>query len=384
MAIRILGPDDPALKALELHLEDNPKLDVTLEIIPWAAYRDTLMEVLQSGEADFQAVCVPGHIWLPELAAAGYLAPFEKLEISKYAALSYQAEDLMPKVAAESIYEGQRYLLPLFTDGHLLFYRSDLIEIGGGDTTLPTVHPMKLREMAEKAFTKNVHFGLALKAHPSEIFLDWLPFLWDAGGTLLDENGQAAFAGQEGVSALETYCQLKEFCPADTHNYGNAEIAEALKTGRVAMATSWGGQAADILLSLDNPYRDRIKVAIFPKPWDATWGITIPENQPQDIKNLTINTLMRTISSDLDSRVIKIAGSPVRKSSYQQNDVKLYRWLPAQYEMLNRAGMLPSDPRVGSILGFLYEAVYDAFVGSKTPSLALKFAAEQVNIKLHI
>ena len=380
MSYKIIGPDDPALDVLRNELQRHPDWNAELIIIPWADYRNKLMEALTAAETPYQAVCVPGHIWIPELADAGYLAPFEPLLASLPADLlkDYAADNILPSVAAESRFQSGQYMLPLFTDGHILFYRSDALELAAGDD-VPLVSPLTLHKLAAKAHNPPEMYGLALKAHPSEIFLDWLPFLWEAGGDVLDKAGQPAFADQAGISALEYYCNLRQFCPPDTHTYGNAEIAEVIKKGQAALVTTWGGQSAAIVLAEDNAFKDLYHSAVFPKPWNATWGVSIPTNQPQASQAEMLSILLQAAGPKQDRVVTHVAGSPVRQSSYTPEALKRYhQWLPAQYQMLRRAGVLPVDPRTGAYLGILYEAIYSAFTDKAAPADALQKAADEV------
>jgi len=375
--LRILGPDDPALNVLGDVLQAHSEWRATLTIVPWPEYRSKLMETLTATQADFQAVCVAGHVWLPELADAGYLASLDFDRLPEDLIADYRFDDILPAVAQESCIQGVQYMLPLFTDGHILFYREDRVTLSIGDD-MPVVSPHRLSELAAHAHHPPQMYGLALKAHPSEIFLDWLPFLWEEGGDVLDPAGQPAFAGEAGIRALEVYCSLRHFCPPDTHTYGNAEIAQVIKAGRVGLATTWGGQAAAILLDSGNPHRYLYRTAIYPHPWNATWGVAIPANQTPALQKDVLAILLQALGPEQDRQITRVAGSPVRRSSYGPDELERYSWLAAQYEMLRRAGTLPIHPKVGACLGALYESVYAAFTGQATPQEALNRAADRV------
>ncbi|NJL94868.1 MAG: extracellular solute-binding protein [Anaerolineae bacterium] len=296
MALPLLAPDDPALAALQGH----PAF--ALEIIPWADYRARLDATLAAPASPFAAVCIPGHVWLPELAAAGQLAPLQGADPSALAA--YNRDDLLPLVQTEAHFQGTWYLLPLFSDGHLIFYDPAVVNLPAEG--VPTVSTLHLHELAAAAHRPPGRYGLALKAHPSEIFLDFLPFLWEGGAELLDADEQPAFHSSAGIAALERYCALREFCPTDTHTYGNAEIASALQNGLVAMATSWGGQAAPIF---GERAHGAYQVGVFPHPWNATWSIALPANLPAGRRRETLNTLLRSLDSTLDQQITRFAGS---------------------------------------------------------------------------
>lgn len=379
MSLGLLGPDDPALNVLRDILQSHPEWQMSLTIVAWPEYRARLIEALTAKRSPYQAVCVPGHVWIPELADADYLAPLGPIMDTLPADLvaQYHPEDILPAIAQESRYEGQQYMLPLFSDGHVLFYRADKITLPTSDG-VPIVSPRSLGELAASAHQPPEVYGLALKAHPSEILLDWLPFLWEEGGELLDPRGQPTFASEAGIRALEIYCGLRRFCPSNTHTYGNAEIASVIKAGRAALATTWGGQAAAIVLDPDNAYRQVYRTAIYSHPWNATWGIAVPTNQPDTVQEAVLTVLLKATTPEQDRQITRVAGSPVHQSSYAPEQMNRYPWLPAQYEMLRRAGTLPIHPRTGTFLGVLYEAVYAAFTDQATPQEALARADTQV------
>jgi len=215
MYLQVIGPDDPALEVLRDAIAAHPESSLRLETIPWAAYREKLMEALSAEHSSAQAVFVPGHIWLPELAEAGYLAPIGSLQeaLSPEIRAAYDAEDIIPEVAQECRYAGEQYQLPFFTDGHLLFYRSDIVELEEKQGEVPVISMQMFQVLADKAHRPPDHYGLALKADVSEIFTDFLPYLWEEGGQILDEEGRPDFASDAAITALERYCRGVAWAP---------------------------------------------------------------------------------------------------------------------------------------------------------------------------
>ena len=131
MTLTILGPDDPALQALEEACAAHPQLNASVKIIPWADYRNALLDALNAPATPYEAVCLPGHVWLPELTHAGHFFNLNDLtsEVEPATLAAYDASGLVPSVKAECHYQDQWVMLPLFTDGHIVFYRSDLLEL---------------------------------------------------------------------------------------------------------------------------------------------------------------------------------------------------------------------------------------------------------------
>ncbi len=372
MTLKILGPNDPALAALEESLAAHPEVDAKVEIIAWENYRATLDECLSAPQANYQAVCIPGHIWLPQLGADKLLAPLDSFleQLPPEILSAYDSAGIFELVAAECKFQNSRYVLPLFTDGHIVFYRGDLINL-----------PEVVRPSEWHLYLENLNLPagmspLALKAHASEILLDWLPYLWDFGGSVVDENGKPAFDSENGIKALEYYKSLRRFAPADTQNYGNGEILSALNEGRAAAAVSWGGQAAAIFDPDKNPHAAQMKTAAFSGAWNATWGVSIPANQTETESVSALKALLQVMGADCDQRVTRIAGSPVRKGSYSASEKSKYAWLASQENLLAECRTLPTDPAFGARLGGMYAAVHRAFTGEKSAAEALKEAAK--------
>lgn len=406
----VLGPDDPALAALAAPLS---RLGARLEILPWPEYRGRLDAALAAPRCPYAALCVPGHVWLPELAPGGgapaRLADLDGLEAGggpalAAAAASYEAADLLPAADAEGRRGGRRFMLPLFSDGHLLFYRKDLVRLGAESgasagpagpaaagpgagaaaaaqpgeaaAATPIVSPLDLPRLAG-GLAASLPPGmrpLALKAHQSEIFLDFLPYLRAAGGDIADADGRPAFAGAAGIRALELYVGLKALCPEGTGAYGNAEIAAALREGRVAMAVSWGGQAAAVM-DPEGPFADRLAAAVLRPAWNATWGLSVPANLPRGEAEESLRLLYEAMGPAADREVARLAGSPVRASSYAPAELSRLPWLAAQRAMLESAGRLPEEAAKARWIGPLAGAVQAAFAGRASPREALEQAA---------
>lgn len=375
MSYQILGPDDPALAVLQQQLLDHPEWEAELIIVPWAEYQGMLDIAFQALRSPYQAVCVPGHIWLPGLVADGRLESFDTLlpDVDSQLIQQYNLTDIMHSVYQECLVNDEQYLLPLFSDGHIMFYRKDLINLPLSDQS-STLNPREIPAILEKIELSSGQYPFALKAHASEILLDWLPYLWAFNGKMVDESLQPAFNSHEAIQALEFYTSLKHFCPPDTHLYGNIEILNGLKLGKVAMAASWGGQAAP-LLAAENPFRSDFATTTFTHPWNTTWGVSIPSNQTIAAKTGMLAVLYQAANPQQDREVTRLAGSPVRSSSYLAEEMGKYSWLKAQKEMLERRMLLPTHPGFAKYLGPLYANVYAAFIGEMTASEALNKAA---------
>lgn len=379
MPIKIIGPDDPALAAARNNIREHPEWNLELTVYPWADYRDAMMESLTADVTPNQAVFVPGHVWIPELSAAGLITELDPLitDIPEAAWNDYRWENIIPAVRKESQYLDSLFMIPYFNDAHILFYRNDLIQLQQTNG-LVELSPLDLVDLAKKAHRPSDHYGIALKAHPSEILFDWMPFFLAAGGQISDSDLTPAFRSDAGIEALTAYVKLRDFAPPETGTFGNEEIAEIIKKGRAAFVTTWGGQAAPIFLDENNNYKEKYSPAIFPFPCGGTWGITLPSNQSREIQLKTLEVLLQLNNPNADLDVLLAAGSPVREDSYSDAAYQKFSWLRTQREVYDRMSFLPFDPRISVFLGPLTESLVNAFEGKISPTAALDQAHEQI------
>src|SRR5205823_14906635 len=72
----------------------------------------------------------------------------------------------------------------------------------------------------------------------------WYPFLWQAGGNLISDDGKTLeFNSPQGQQAANFYVGLRQYSPPDYFNSNSWDGRVAFATGKVAMyeAGSWFG-----------------------------------------------------------------------------------------------------------------------------------------------
>jgi multiple sugar transport system substrate-binding protein len=385
VSISILAVGDPAVYAYvdqSLAILDGWKrlsdIELRFNIIPWKDYVATLYKQFEKAQADYNIVMLPGHLWLPEFVDCGRLEPIGDLfEVD---------DDFHSSVRLEMEHQEELYLVPSFTDGHLFFIRTDLAAQVGIDMPQRVAHVRDLGGFAKRVHSTRAH-GIALKAGPSEIFLDWLLYLWDFGGEFIDFDGRPLFDSQEGVLALSCYLGMRDVAPADTGTYSNEDIAAALRKGSCVCATSWGGQAGFIFLndlqkngngiqsSGSTDYRTDIIAGTFDRPWNVIWGFALIRGTSH--RKEAVQVLKYLSSRDVDRKIGRYAGSPVRYSSYTA-DSSHCPWYEAQLAMLDRCNSLPRNSRMNEILPIITSQLVSAFNDETDPGSALRKAAGEI------
>lgn len=373
--LKVLAVGDPAVYAYSdprfsiIDTYNKVKdMHVHFEIVPWVDYYGRMMEVLE-GKSNFDVVMVAGHLWLKDFIKKGYIA-----EATYPGHPSYQKDDIMEEIRNEMTFEGKPYLYPSFCDGHILLYRKSSAEKAYGGELPDVIDIDTVISLAEKLHGQEGMAGISMKAHESEIFLDFLPFLRNEGIDAFDsETFLPAFNQEKGVRALEKYLSMKKFAPEDVNTYGNDEVRIAFQEKRSALAITWGGQLGFVMDDRCLEKED-VGFAIIPTAWNVTWGFAI--NKKSANKELANDFLGYLTSSSIDRVVGGYSGAPVRESSYDTAD---HDWYPILKESISRyARPLPKMDDAGDRMAPLYAHIHQAFIGKESPAEALKAAENEI------
>lgn len=357
--LRVLAVGDPAIsvytdksvQGITSQWEDEFNTKVEYEVLPWEQYHLVVETTVKERMEAVDIIMVAGHLWLADFVESEIIIPLpDKLD-----------QDILPNARSESLYKGKEYLVPSFSDGHLVFYRRDTF----GD--LPAVmSPFDMVKAAINVKKDVVAYPLALKAHRSEIFLDFLPYLRAYGEEPFDSEGRWLANRKAVVDALNYYKGLRSLTPSNVHAYGNEEVCRALQTGEVGMAVSWGGQAGTIMNGFSDAVRKQVGFSTLTRPWNVNWSFAITAHSRQ--KEIAFSYLKHITGNDGDGKIGKLAGSPMRLATYlNKAENQLCPWYPSQLEMLNRAVPLPTFVGARKTLGVVYEHLYEAFVTNITP-----------------
>ncbi len=367
--LKVLAVGDPAVNVyvdkrydfLE-RFKEISGIDVYFEIIKWSEYYSTLLKSFQ--EYEYDIVMVAGHIWLQQFVEQGYL-----LEFNGDFKENYNYEDIMPSIRQEIELNGDKYLLPSFCDGHILLYRKS--QLNQKLTEVVSIEEL-IRVVKSNANENESTF--ILKAHPSEIFLDFLPYLRNEGIEAFDDQGLPLFNTSTGYLALEKYIDMKKYCPEDVGEYGNEEVLEAIQKVKCKLGVSWGGQLGQIMNEqCVNP--EDIEFASLETSWNTTWSFGI--NHLCKDQESAEKFLQYITSKEIDKVVGAYCGNPTRKSSFEEGQ-KEYRWYPVLQKMLERAKPLPHLSNTGQLIGIVTEEIVKAFNGELNPQEALEQAYHKI------
>ena len=356
--IRILAVADPAVQGYVKGkvLAEYPG-ETQLDILPWSSYYPAMIDALE-GRLDYDIVMVAGHLWLKELVDAGYLAEFSGL-----------ATGFLPGLENDLYYKGKPYLAPSFFDGHILVYRKNAV---GGNWPV-RLTPAEYIERLQRLYEAGKRDFLAIKAHPSEIFTDALPFLRMYGKDVYDEKGRVQCDSSEVVAGLATYCGLRKYAPEDTGNYGNEEILKKMQKGKAAVAVTWSGQMG--ILCNEGCYQSEdLGFSVLTTSWNTVWSFGINKRSRQIPACCDFLTYL--CSEAVELRVSEVSGTPLHEKFYVQQP--LYPWSQCLQEMVRLARPLPYMENASAKNAVFYRNIAEAFVGRVSPAEAMAAAKAEI------
>jgi multiple sugar transport system substrate-binding protein len=171
-------------------MAQNPGITVKVTPIAWDVAHDKLLTSIAGGETP--DVSQMGTTWMGEFAKTGAL------------------EEVPDSIDMDAFFEGARdtaivddtpYGVPWYVETRLLYYRKDIAEKAG--ITEPPRDWDELKEMARALKEKGgAKYGIALSPNNWQEFL---PFVWQNGGEVTNEQGEWSFDSPEVVEALEYY-----------------------------------------------------------------------------------------------------------------------------------------------------------------------------------
>lgn len=364
--IKVLAVADPAVAVYvdkRLNILGQFNGEVQFDVVPWAEYYKTMLEVFE-GKAFYDVIMVAGHLWLRDFAEKGYLAP-----------IVLEEEDILPIILQEMKYGKQTYLSPSFCDGHMIVYRKSMLQERYGKLLDQVITPMEYIKAAESMGADQGIAPIAMKAHPSEIFTDALPFLRMYGQDVYDDITLKTTCNQsEIIRGLKQYCELKKYAPEDTAAYGNEQIAEAIQQKKAAMAVTWSGQLG-VVFNDKCTEKDDLGFATFDTAWNVTWSFAISANSEKKEQAKELLRFLR--SPQVDKAAGAYSGAPVRRQSYIDG-MDQFPWYACQLHMFEHAKPIPAITSAGDKNGILYDEISNAFAGKKSPEEALSDAEQRM------
>jgi ABC-type glycerol-3-phosphate transport system substrate-binding protein len=210
-----VGSTIPALKEIIQKFEtEHPDIHIEAQYVPTG---DALVQKLITS---IQSNTAPDISWihadfLDKLVEANAIYPMEKFIKGNDGLSADEISDFFPQLLNEFTYKETLYALPMEATVLALIYNKDHFKAAGLNPNKPPSNWQELKDYASKlTIDKNKdgkfeQYGFYVPALPSSGFLSiwevlqWSPFLWQAGGKIIDSSQKKVlFNGDAGVEAL--------------------------------------------------------------------------------------------------------------------------------------------------------------------------------------
>jgi multiple sugar transport system substrate-binding protein len=217
-----IGASEPIPTLAKEFESEHPNITIDFEDVPAGRAREKLITQVAGGNPPDVAYLDAGSV--QDFASRGALVNLEG-----YLAGSdvVKGDDFVDAFAQLATFQDSMYGLPFDGETTGLFYRTDLFEQAGIDAPPKTWEEFEQTAAALTDPAKK-QYGFYLTAVEAAYY--WYPWLWQAGGETLTEDGQQiAFNSPEGQTAADFYVGLRKYAPPDY-------LATDSYTGRVSFA----------------------------------------------------------------------------------------------------------------------------------------------------
>ncbi|QIK72438.1 extracellular solute-binding protein [Propioniciclava coleopterorum] len=169
---------EPAMKQIATAYEaKNPGVTVQVQLTPWDNYWDKMRTTVSAGNG-------PDVMWFTGIyfglyASENQLAPLDGVDLSPYPESSTSMFN----------YQGKQYALPKDFDTVAMWYNKRLFEEAGLKAPGPGYTWAQMQQDA-KTLSKGDVKGFAASSATQQ---NWYPAIYSAGGTVIDDAGDAAY-----------------------------------------------------------------------------------------------------------------------------------------------------------------------------------------------
>ena len=255
------SPWTEGIKTLASTYEDETGIAVNVEAYGNEQLNDTYKVKLNAQSSDFDLMAYQVQDVLREFSRNGWLADMTEYVESD---AEWDWEDFQPPARDSVELDGAVYGVPVMTERHIVYYRSDLLEQAG------IAVPETLDDLREAAAALhdpgNGFYGVAMRGARVPLVTQFSSFLYSFGGDFQDEDGNATVDTPEAIEAYEFYGSLlREYGPPGATNMGWVEASAIFAQGNAAFYLDADSQAYTFLDEGNSAVVDTVAYAKFPE-----------------------------------------------------------------------------------------------------------------------
>lgn len=348
--------------------EANPDTPVTIEELPSQADQQRQQLTLElDAEGDAFDVVGLDVIWAGEFAENGWIVPLDDLG-------EEAAGASLPGPLESGQWQGQQWAMPLYTGAGFLYYRTDLVD-------QPPETWAELRESGMAiAEESGLHAFAAQGASYEGMVVNYLEYLWSAGGDLFNEDQSEVLFGSDGAAlqALEFMRDAEAdglYAPG-FNTMTEGESRPLFEGGDAVYLRHWAGPYdAFVAGGEGNEISEVFEIAPLPTfdgegAISAVGGYNLAVNAYSENQELAKDFIrFATLDHETQSLLADINLPPALESVYADySDQRIFEVLG---EILPHARARPPMPEWNRISTTMQEEIFAGYTGQKDPQAAI-------------
>lgn len=373
-----------AFRALTPKFEQASGAKITLDELGYVDLRQKLVADFVGHTANYDLMTVD-IVWSGEYGQNKYTKPLDEYMARDKAAL--QLDDILPVAWTLGEWQGKHYAYPLAGYANVLNYRKDLLEQAG---IKPPATQEELLAAAQKLTdaSKDLYGIALLGAKGSAVAQDFMAWVQQHGGRILDDSGKVIVNTPENVEILKFFGEMFKYAPPGSTDYWWDQRETAFRSGKVAMMEGWSIARA----GYENPEISSIvgkvdvtaapvKSGIDPKFGFGGWGIGINADSTPEKQECAWQFIKWLTSPDIQKEWLQNDGAPIRRSTMTDPEiVKEFPWMPLLLTSFEKGDgdYRPRIPQYSMIEDALGTHVNAFLVGQETAEQALAEAQKQI------
>jgi multiple sugar transport system substrate-binding protein len=381
---KIAGDPETFRSLLRRFEAENPGILVKDETLPSSTDQQHQFYVisLEGRSSEFDVVSMDV-IWVQEFARAGWIR-----DLSHVLPQEERKEFFAGPMSAVT-FEDQVYAIPWYIDAGLLYYRTDLLEKYGltpPDTwqDLVQIAQTILNEEKDPYLRGFVWQGKQYEG----LICNVLEYVWSAGGSVLNAQGEVTLASDQGREALTFMRDLVKrygVSPSMVTTADEEATRRVFGEGRAIFMRNWP-YAWNLFQQEGSKVRGKIGIAPLPHfpgyPSAATlggWQLGVNRYSPHPEQ---AEALVRFLTSPKIQQwmAIEIGYKPTRTMLYQDEQlIAAQPFIVSLYDIFLLAKPRPVSPYYLMLSQIMQPEFSAALVNIKSPERALRDAQVQMN-----
>jgi len=388
------GADRPVMEALVKRFNDtHPSIQVRAQAQPWGTTWQQLPSLVASGRAP--DVVVINEDQITGFIARGAVSPLTPAEMK---AAGLNKSNFFGPLFQTADYRGQSYGIPVSSVSYVLFYNKDLMKKAGLDPSKP---PRTRAEFlkAVQACTTDKSGKLSTDAgfDPKNLdtwgvslYNNWLgaraayAAILQNGGTMMDKDGNAAFASPQAKSAVQFLVDLVQKHHVARPNSTEEAEKAAFKQGKVCFFPSgqwWLDEFEKQKMNFGVTFMPRIGGNVRDAAWGGSSHLTLPKQRPgyDANKRRAALAFMSWLTRPEQNLTWTSTGSLPSQASVAKNPKFDNSTISGIFDRLGSVYATSGFPWVGQVMGPFDQAWEAAYLGKKSVDKALNDGVAEAN-----